>query len=59
MFLGTAICTGELHSFIAFALMSIIYQRKIALEENILREKFGSQFDEYRQSSWALVPYMF
>jgi protein-S-isoprenylcysteine O-methyltransferase Ste14 len=59
MFVATAIATGQLHSVIATVLMAVVYQRKIRLEENILRETFGPQFDDYRRDTWALVPLLF
>jgi len=59
MFAGSAICSGELHSLIAFVLMSLLYVRKIRLEERILRQTFGSAYDSYRRDSWAIVPLVF
>ncbi len=59
MFLATFIATGQLHSAIAVVMMTALYQRKIRLEENILRETFGPQFDDYRRDTWALVPLLF
>jgi protein-S-isoprenylcysteine O-methyltransferase Ste14 len=59
MFVATFIATGQLHSLLATILMTALYQRKIRLEENILRETFGPQFDDYRRDTWALVPLLF
>ena len=56
MFLGTALVSGELHALIAFLVMSAAYWRKIRLEELRLREVFGAEYDEYRHSSWSLIP---
>jgi protein-S-isoprenylcysteine O-methyltransferase Ste14 len=59
MFVATFIATGQLHSLLATILMAVLYQRKIRLEENILRETFGPAFDDYRRETWALVPLLF
>ena len=56
MFLGTALVSGELHAMVAFAIVSIAYQRKIRLEEQHLRKVFGIAYDEYQARSWALLP---
>ena len=56
MFLGTAIATGEVHSVLALAILVLAYRRKTRLEEEILRETFGAQYDDYRRDTWALVP---
>ena len=59
MFLGTAVASGEVHALFAFAVMVLAYLRKIRLEERCLGEVFGSAYDEYRRSTWSLVPWLF
>jgi protein-S-isoprenylcysteine O-methyltransferase Ste14 len=56
MFVGSAIAIGEWHSVLGVALIVIAYARKIPLEEQSLRGAFGNAYDEYRRSSWALIP---
>jgi protein-S-isoprenylcysteine O-methyltransferase Ste14 len=56
MFLGTAISSGQLHGLVGLALLLFAYARKTRLEEAILQQHFGAQWDEYRRSTWALLP---
>jgi protein-S-isoprenylcysteine O-methyltransferase Ste14 len=56
MYLGTALVSGELHAMIAVAIVAVAYGRKIRLEENLLRDVFGREYDDYRGRSWALFP---
>ena len=58
MFVGTAFVSGELHGLVAVAMISIAYFRKIGLEEQNLRSVFGTQYDEYKKKSWALIPFV-
>ena len=58
MFVGTAFVSGELHGLVAVAMISIAYFRKIRLEEQNLRNVFGTQYDEYKKKSWALIPFL-
>jgi protein-S-isoprenylcysteine O-methyltransferase len=36
----------------------LVYVPRIRAEEKMLRQAFGSAFDEYKQRSWALVPFV-
>jgi protein-S-isoprenylcysteine O-methyltransferase Ste14 len=54
--LGLAIVSGLLSAFVGFAILSLAYWRKIRLEEAILAKAFGSELDDYRRTSWALIP---
>jgi protein-S-isoprenylcysteine O-methyltransferase Ste14 len=56
MFVGSAIAIGEWHSVLGALLIVIAYARKIPLEEATLRGAFGEAYDEYRRSTWALIP---
>ena len=56
MFLGTAVVSGELHGLLALLIIAVAYWRKIRLEELHLRGYFGTNYDDYRKKSWALVP---
>jgi protein-S-isoprenylcysteine O-methyltransferase Ste14 len=56
MFLGTAIVSGRIHALLALAIISVAYYRKIRIEEERLRSIFGAAYDDYRQTSWALIP---
>jgi protein-S-isoprenylcysteine O-methyltransferase Ste14 len=59
MFLGTAIVSGELHGLLALVLISAAYWRKIPLEEEHLKTVFGDRYDDYRQKTWAVIPWIF
>jgi protein-S-isoprenylcysteine O-methyltransferase Ste14 len=56
MYVGSAIAIGEWHSVLGVALIVIAYARKIPLEEQSLRGAFGESYEEYRRSTWALIP---
>jgi protein-S-isoprenylcysteine O-methyltransferase Ste14 len=58
MFVGTAIVSGDLHAFVAVAVIAFAYWRKIRLEERNLTELFGPVYDDYRRSTRALVPWI-
>lgn len=59
MFAGTAIASSQYHALLGVAILIAAYLRKTRLEENILRQTFGSDWDAYRQETWALVPLVF
>jgi protein-S-isoprenylcysteine O-methyltransferase Ste14 len=58
MFVGTAVVSGELHGLAAVVLISVAYFRKIRVEEQNLTNVFGAQYDEYKDKSWALIPWL-
>lgn len=59
MFVGTAIASSQYHALVGVAMLVAAYLRKTRLEENILRETFGAEWDAYRRTTWALVPLVF
>ena len=59
MYLGVALVTGEWLAAIGVALAVFAYCRKIRLEEANLKLAFGNNYNDYRHSSWALVPGLF
>jgi protein-S-isoprenylcysteine O-methyltransferase Ste14 len=56
--LGTALAIGEFHSLVAVAIGLVGFRVKSKLEERFMIEQFGREYEEYRQQSWALVPYV-
>lgn len=56
--LGTAVVTGEVHSLVAVAIGVIGFLAKSTLEERFMIERFGHEYEEYRQHTWALVPFV-
>lgn len=59
MFLGTALASSQYHALLAFAILVAAYLRKTRLEEQILHQTFGAEWDTYRRDTWALVPLLF
>lgn len=53
---GLAIQSGLLGAWLGVAVMILAYWRKIAMEERLLRNGFGAEFEDYRRNSWALIP---
>jgi protein-S-isoprenylcysteine O-methyltransferase Ste14 len=58
IYLGLAIAVGRAPALLGVALVCVTYWRKIAMEERLLHDAYGSQFDEYRRGSRALIPYV-
>jgi protein-S-isoprenylcysteine O-methyltransferase Ste14 len=56
MYLGLALQSGRLNALAGLALAAAAYWRKIGLEEQLLKERFGSAFEDWRKGSWALIP---
>jgi protein-S-isoprenylcysteine O-methyltransferase Ste14 len=55
--LGSAIATGEWRGLVAFALITLSFLRKIAIEERFLTTQFGDAYVRYRAEVPALVPW--
>jgi protein-S-isoprenylcysteine O-methyltransferase Ste14 len=56
MYLGVALVSGEIHALIALVVILLAYLRKIGLEDKLLAENFGSDWDAWRRRTWALAP---
>jgi protein-S-isoprenylcysteine O-methyltransferase Ste14 len=54
--LGTAIALGEWRGVIALVLVTVAFQRKIAVEERFLTRHFGEAYTRYRREVSSLVP---
>lgn len=59
MFLGTAIASSQYHALLGIVILVVAYFRKTRLEENILRQTFGADYDAYERETWSLVPLLF
>lgn len=57
--LGTALVVGKLRALAAFACIAFTYCVKSRLEERFMMREFGSQYEEYRRHTRALVPFIF
>jgi len=56
MFLGTAISSSQYHALLGLAILVLAYIRKSRMEEQILRQTFGAEYDAYRRETWGLIP---
>ncbi len=59
MFFGTAIASSQYHALLGSGLLVVAYLRKTRLEEKILQQTFGAEYEAYRRDTWALVPLVF
>ncbi|HKD81145.1 MAG TPA: isoprenylcysteine carboxylmethyltransferase family protein [Candidatus Angelobacter sp.] len=59
MSLGTAISSSQYHALLGLVILFLAYLRKTRLEEQILQQTFGAEYDAYRCDTWALVPLVF
>ncbi len=59
MSLGTAIASSQYHALVGVAILFVAYLRKTRLEEDILGQTFGDQYEAYRRASWRLLPPVF
>ena len=55
---GSAMVAGELSAFLAVVIMTAAYLRKIRMEEAVLRQSFGSEYEAYQREVKALVPFV-
>lgn len=59
MSLGTAISSSQYHALLGLVIVIFAYLRKTRMEEQILGQTFGAEYEAYRRDSWALVPFVF
>lgn len=57
--LGSAMVTREATAFVAVVVMAATYLRKIRIEEAVLVERFGAEYESYRRDVCAIVPGLF
>jgi protein-S-isoprenylcysteine O-methyltransferase Ste14 len=55
---GTALVAGEWRGLLATALMLVSYGRKLRLEERLMLQTFGEQYQRYRERTAALIPFV-
>jgi protein-S-isoprenylcysteine O-methyltransferase Ste14 len=58
-FLGTALARGEWRGLLAVALGFWAFSRKSRVEERLMREQFGTAYEEYSQHVAGIVPFVF
>ena len=56
--LGTAIAYGEVSGLVAFILILAAWGYKARLEENVLIQHFGQDYENYRHKVKALIPFI-
>ena len=56
--LGTAIAFGEWSGLLAFVLIVTAWGYKARLEENVMAEQFGTEYERYRQRVKGLIPFI-
>jgi len=54
--LGTAIVRAQVRGAIAVVLVYIGFKIKSKIEERVMTETFGTQYDDYRSSTGAILP---
>lgn len=59
LFAGNAIIVGDYRAIIAVLIILISFLFKIKKEEQLLSELFKNDYDEYRQKTKALIPYIY
>ena len=57
--LGGAVLNGAAPGLVGFGLFVVAISIKIRLEEKVLRDEFGAEFEEYRRRVKSLVPFVF
>ena len=57
-FIGSALACGELRAILAVTLAFWALWRKLRIEEQWMREQFGTAYDEYARRVAALVPFV-
>ncbi len=55
---GSAITTRELGATLAVVVMLAAYLRKVRMEEAVLREALGPEYETYRRDVKALLPFL-
>jgi len=56
--LGSATASGQVSGFLAFAIASLALGHKIRIEERWMMREFGDRYQNYRRSSWRLIPFV-
>jgi protein-S-isoprenylcysteine O-methyltransferase Ste14 len=56
---GSGLAAGRLYGTIGFILISVSLVVKLRVEERWMAAEFAERYEQYRRSSWALIPFVF
>ncbi len=59
VFLGLPLCVGSLFGLATMALVIPLFLRRIRMEEKLLIEEFGEEYERYRETSRKLIPFLY
>lgn len=59
LFIGNALIVGDYRGIIAVILVFISFWLKFLKEEKVLLEIFGNQYEQYKNTTKALIPFLF
>jgi protein-S-isoprenylcysteine O-methyltransferase Ste14 len=57
--LGTALQRGIIHNFLALPILAVGFWLKVMIEEQIMIQRFGNEYLQYRREVRALAPFIF
>jgi protein-S-isoprenylcysteine O-methyltransferase Ste14 len=57
-FLGTAVAVGEWRAVLALVIAVASFCYKLTIEERVMTETFGREYNEYRRRTKALIPFV-
>lgn len=55
---GTALVSGEVRALLGIVVMTVAFVRKIRLEERLMGDLFQGEYEDYRKSTWGLIPWV-
>jgi protein-S-isoprenylcysteine O-methyltransferase Ste14 len=56
---GSGLAAGRLYGLAAFLLVALALGWRLRVEERWMAAEFGQRYEDYRHSSWALIPFVF
>ncbi len=59
VFLAIPLCLASLYGFATMVLVIPLFLNRIRMEEELLTEEFGEEYERYRKTSRKLIPYLF
>ena len=59
VFLAIPLCLASLYGFATMALVIPLFLNRIKIEEKLLIEEFGEEYERYKETSRKLIPYLF